>query len=269
MLNNLSLDPSKISTIAAHGNQKAALIKDEFLKKYGFADLSNNHKQYKDFELVIVIGGDGLMLHLLHEFKENPPLVYGINFGTVGFLMNSYNSGNFLSHLKKSQISTLNPLKMSVRDIDNRLFTHIALNEVSLLRQSSQAAKINIEIDGKPRITGLAADGVLVSTSAGSTAYNFSAGGPIIPFGSNVLALTPISPFRPRGWRGAVISKSSKIKFSIVDPINRPTSATADYREIRNVKEVEIEEDPSISFKILFDENHSLEERIAREQFFY
>ena len=259
----------KISVIAAHGNEKAIKIKDRLVRDFSFCDLTYDHRKYADFDIIIVIGGDGLMLHLLHEFKENPPLVYGINCGTIGFLMNSFVEGDFLNRLNRAKISYLNPLKMRVCDVNNEIFSHIALNEVSLLRQTSQATKIHIAIDGKVRFPSLAADGVLVSTSAGSTAYNFSAGGPIIPFGSNVLALTPISPFRPRRWCGALISKVSKVKFSIIDPINRPTSATADYHEIRNVKEVEVEEDSTISFKILFDEDHSLEERIMREQFIY
>lgn len=259
----------KISVIAAYGNQKATIIKNKLMHEFGFNDLTSNHKNYHGSDLVIVIGGDGLMLHLLHEFKENPPLVYGVNCGTVGFLMNSFVENNFLDHLGKAKISHLHPLKMTARNINDEIYSHIALNEVSLLRQSSQATKIHIEIDGKSRLSSLVADGVLLSTSAGSTAYNFSAGGPIIPFGSNVLALTPISPFRPRKWCGALISQSSKVKFLITDPISRPTSATADYREIRNVKEVDVEEDLAISFKILFDENHSLEERIMCEQFVF
>jgi NAD+ kinase len=255
-----------IAVIAAKNNQEAAQKKNFLIKKFGFKDIAD-HKKIDGADLLIAIGGDGLMLHLLHEYEANPLPIYGINCGTVGFLMNSFCEENFLENLAKAHESTLHPLRMNVTDIDGKKFSHIAINEIALLRQSSQAAKIKIEVNGQERIACLAADGVLVATSAGSTAYNLSAGGPIIPFGSEILALTTISPFRPRKWRGALLPASSKIKLEILDPTSRPTSATADSNEIRNVKEVLISEDRSITFKILFDPNHSLEERIIREQF--
>lgn len=164
-------------------------------------------------------------------------------------------------------MATLHPLRMKVIDSAGKQHSHIAINEVALLRQTSQIAKIKIEINDQERVACLAADGVLVATSAGSTAYNLSAGGPIIPFDAKILALTPISPFRPRNWNGALLPVSSKIKFTILECESRPVSATADSREIRNVREVEIYEDKSVTFKLLFDANHSLEERIIREQF--
>ncbi len=256
-----------IAIIAAKNNPEALAKKDALVKKFGFKDLTFDHKKSDGIDLLIAVGGDGLMLHLLHEFEKNPLPIYGINCGTVGFLMNSFHEENFLDNLTKAQVSTLHPLRMEVIDTTGKKHSYIAINEVALLRQSSQAAKIRIEINGQERINYLAADGVLVATSAGSTAYNLSAGGPIIPFGAEILALTPISPFRPRNWNGALLPANSKIKLEILEHESRPTSATADSNEIRNVKEVLISEDRSITFKILFDSNHSLEERIIREQF--
>ena len=256
-----------ICVIAAKNNDLAYQKKDFLIKKFGFQDLTFDHKNIADFDLIIAIGGDGLMLHLLHEFKDFSIPIYGINCGTVGFLMNSFDENNLIESINKSEISALNPLKMIATDVNNIKHSHIAINEVALLRQINQASKILIEINDKERLSSLTADGILVSTSAGSTAYNLSAGGPIIPFGAKILALTPISPFRPRKWNGALLPSNSKIKFKILDYVNRPVSATADSREIRDVIEVEIFEDLSIEFKILFDSNHSLEERIIREQF--
>lgn len=257
----------KIAIIAAKNNSEAASRKDALVKKFGFKDLTSDHKKTDGIDLVIAVGGDGLMLHLLHEFEKNPLPIYGINCGTVGFLMNSFREENFLENLAKAQVSTLHPLRAEVIDDEGKKHSHIAINEVALLRQSSQAAKIKIEINGQERISCLAADGALVATSAGSTAYNLSAGGPIIPFGAEILALTPISPFRPRNWNGALLPANSKVRFEILDHASRPVSATADSNEIKNVKEVLVSEDRSITFKILFDSNHSLEERIIREQF--
>jgi len=256
-----------ICIIAAKNNDLAYQKKDLLIKKYGFQDLTHNHENIDDFDLIIAVGGDGLMLHLLHEIKNFSTPIYGINSGTVGFLMNSFCENDFIETINKAEISALNPLKMIATDINNIKHSYNAINEVALLRQANQASKIQIEINGKERLSTLMADGILVSTSAGSTAYNLSAGGPIIPFGAKILALTPISPFRPRKWNGALLPSNSKVKFSILDFYNRPVSATADSREVRDVVEVEIFEDLSIEFKILFDSNHSLEERIILEQF--
>lgn len=253
----------KISVIAAKNNSEALEKKNSLIKQYGFSDGVRNHES----DLIIAIGGDGLMLRLLHEFESNPLPIYGINCGTVGFLMNSFHEKNLLEAIEKAEESAIHPLRMSTIDSSGKKHNHIAINEVALLRQSSQAAKIKIEVNGRERIDCLAADGVMVSTAAGSTAYNLSAGGPIIPFGSEILALTPISPFRPRNWHGALLPANSKIKFKIIDSKSRPVSATADSNEVKDVEEVEVFEDRSLSFKILFDPNHSLEERIIREQF--
>ena len=257
----------KIAVIAAKNNSEANARKDLLVKKYGLSDLTSDHKNLAGIEVVVAIGGDGLMLHLLHEYESKQVALYGINCGTVGFLMNSFSEENFLDNLSQAKESTLYPLRMEVIDADNNRHSHVAINEIALLRQSSQAAKIKIEINGRERISSLAADGILVATPAGSTAYNLSAGGPIIPFGSEILALTPISPFRPRNWSGALLPANSKIKLEVLNFESRPVSATADSNEVKNVKEVVIFEDRSLSFKILFDPNHSLEERIIREQF--
>lgn len=257
----------KIAVIAANKNAHANERKNALIEKYRFTDITNNHKQIENIDLVIAIGGDGLMLHLLHEYEAKRVPVYGINCGTVGFLMNNFSEEDFLEVLSRAKESTLYPLRANIIDNKNIHHSHIAINEIALLRQSSQAAKIKIEINEQLRLETLAADGILVATAAGSTAYNLSAGGPIIPFGSEILALTPISPFRPRKWRGALLPANSKIRLQVLDDELRPVSATADSSEVRNVKEVIIFEDRSIAFKILFDPNHSLEERIIREQF--
>jgi NAD+ kinase len=256
-----------IAVIAANHNASANEHKNALIKKYSFTDITNDHQKIENIDLVIAIGGDGLMLYLLHEYEAKRVPIYGINCGTVGFLMNNFCEEDFLEVLSRAKESTLYPLRANIIDNKNTHHSHIAINEIALLRQSSQAAKIKIEINEQLRLETLAADGILVATAAGSTAYNLSAGGPIIPFGSEILALTPISPFRPRKWRGALLPANSKIRLQVLDDELRPVSATADSSEVRNVKEVIIFEDRSIAFKILFDPNHSLEERIIREQF--
>jgi NAD+ kinase len=258
---------NKIGIVAAKNNKIAIDKKNYIIKKYNFLDLTDNIENYHSCDLVIAIGGDGLILHLLHKFEKNPIPIYGINCGTVGFLMNSFHENDLLKNINESQSTILNPLNMVVTDIHNKKYNHIAINEVALLRQNNQASKIQIEINNHERLSCLIADGVLLSTSAGSTAYNLSAGGPIIPFGAKILALTAISPFRPRKWNGALLPANSKVKFKILEHENRPVSATADYIEVRDVIEVEVFEDKNKEFKILFDSNHSLEERIIREQF--
>lgn len=257
----------KIAIIAASNNKNAAEKKNLLIKKYNFLDLEKNPNKTDGIDLVVALGGDGTMLHLLHRFEKNPLPFYGINCGTVGFLMNIFNEENLLQSIKNAQASILHPLRMDVIDEDNKKHSHIAINEVSLLRQLSQAAKINIRVNGHERLNHLSADGILVATPAGSTAYNLSLRGPIIPFGAKMLALTPISPFRPRNWHGAILPSDSVVEFNIVDYKMRPVSATADYTEVRNVKKVIVREDSSLKFTLLFDPNHSLEERIIREQF--
>lgn len=257
----------KIAIIAASNNKNASEKKDLLIKKYNFFDLEKNPNKTDGLDLVIALGGDGTMLHLLHRFEKNPLPFYGINCGTVGFLMNVYNEENLLTTIKNAQPSILNPLRMEAVTEDDKKHNHIAINEVSLLRQLGQAAKINVCVNGHERLSHLTADGILIATPAGSTAYNLSLRGPIIPFGAKMLALTPISPFRPRNWHGAILPSDSIVEFNIVDYKMRPVSATADYTEVRNVKKVTVREDSSLKFTLLFDPNHSLEERIIREQF--
>jgi len=255
-----------ICVIGAKNNEKALAIKNSIVEKYNFFDATENHKNLINCDLIIAVGGDGLMLHLLHEFEENPVPIYGINAGTIGFLMNA-NHHDLLQAINNANISVINPLKMLAKDKFGKQHILVAINEVSLFRQTNQASKIQIEVNDLERLSCLIADGVLLSTSAGSTAYNFSAGGPIIPFGAKILALTAISPFRPRKWNGALLPSNSKVKFKVLENIDRPVSATADSFEVRDVIEVEVYEDSSKEFKILFDSSHSLEDRIIREQF--
>lgn len=264
----------KVGIVAARDNSDAESKKNLLIQKYGFKDLSRDHLSIDGLDLIIALGGDGLILHLLHEYHSLTAAkptkyipLYGINCGTVGFLMNSFHPDNLIEAIESAKVTTLNPLRMEVVSVTGEKFSKIAINEVSLIRKSSQAARINIAVNGKTRLENLAADGVLVATAAGSTAYNLSVRGPIIPFGADILALTPISPFRPRNWHGALLPADSKIRFEVLDYQTRPVSATADYNEVNNVREVTVALDPQIEFTVLFDPNHSLEERIIREQF--
>lgn len=250
--------------IVAGKEELAIKKKKELIDNFGFIDCQAI--QDPKVDLMIALGGDGLMLHLLHEYQNLNIPIYGINYGTVGFLMNSLNS-NLLDSINNAKLEILYPLKMDVIDVNGVKHQYLAINEVSLLRQSNQAARIKIKINNKVRIETLVCDGILVATPAGSTAYNSSLHGPIIPFGAEILAMTPISPFRPKHWRGALLPEKTKVKFKILDYDKRPVSATADYFEVRDAVEISVEVEKSKNFQILFDPNHSLEERIIREQF--
>jgi NAD+ kinase len=218
-------------------------------------------------DYLVVLGGDGFLLRtLLSKLPQTIP-TYGINFGSVGFLMNPYRLRTFLKRLLKAQPVVLHPLVMKATTKDGKKYNALTINEVSLFRQSSQAAKIRIYVDDIMRLEELTCDGVLLSTPAGSTAYNLSAHGPIIPLGADLLALTPISAFRPRRWRGALLPHDSKVRFEILESQKRPVSAVAGLIEIKNVSKVEVFEDRTQSFTLLFDADHALEERIIREQF--
>ena len=218
-------------------------------------------------DIIIALGGDGFMLHTMHEFRKANVRFYGMNRGSVGFLMNGFDIDNLLEKLDKAEPVELKPLRMTVTQADGTTVEAPAFNEISLLRQIQQAAKIRISVDGVVRLEELICDGVLVSTPAGSTAYNLSAHGPIVPIGSDILCLTPISAFRPRRWRGALLPHSAVVAFEILEPDKRPVSACADYNEVRDVVRVEISEDPATPVTILFDSEHKLEERILMEQF--
>lgn len=218
-------------------------------------------------DCVVALGGDGLMLQTLHRFVSTGIPIYGMNRGTVGFLMNDYAEDGLAERLAAAEMTTIHPLSMTAVDETGKTHRAIAFNEVSLLRQRHQAAKLMISIDNKPRLDELICDGVLVATPAGSTAYNLSAHGPILPINSELLALTPISAFRPRGWRGAILPHQAKVTITILEGDKRPVAAVADHVEVRHVREVEIAQDQSKSVRILFDPGHSLAERVLREQF--
>ena len=221
----------------------------------------------KEADVIVALGGDGFMLSTLHQFIKKDIPVYGMRRGTVGFLMNRYSSENLIERLKNSQITTLHPLKMLATTTHGHHYEALAINEVSLLRQTRQSSRIGISINGQDKIPQLVGDGVMIATPGGSTAYNLSAHGPVLPLGSDILALTPISPFRPRRWKGAIIPSNAHIKFSIQDCDKRPVSATADNFEVRDVDSVEVFEDRSVSLRLLFDPEHRLEDRIINEQF--
>ena len=218
-------------------------------------------------DVIVALGGDGFVLETLHRYMDAGTPVYGMNRGTVGFLMNDYRERGLLKRLAGAQKVTLCPLHMKATQSSGRVREAHAINEVSLLRQTRQAAKIRISIDGVVRIKELVCDGVIVATPAGSTAYNLSAHGPIVPMGADVLALTPISAFRPRRWRGALLPRRSHIRFDIQDSAKRPVSAVADHDEARDVSRVEIHEDLDHRFCLLYDPEHNFEERILDEQF--
>ena len=218
-------------------------------------------------DVIVALGGDGLMLQTLHDFMKSGKPIYGMHRGTVGFLMNDYSADNLVERLAAAQKTVIHPLLMRTRDVRGSLHEHHAINEVSLFRQAAQAARLRILIDGQERLAELIADGVLVSTPAGSTAYNLSVQGPIIPINASLLALTPISPFRPRRWRGALLPDKAKVTIEVKDADKRPVAAVADHDEVRSVESVDVCMDHSISLNMLFDPGHSLDERILREQF--
>jgi NAD+ kinase len=219
-----------------------------------------------DADVIVALGGDGFMLQTLHSFTGKGKPIYGMNLGSVGFLMNDYREDELLERLKAAEHAEIHPLKMTAHS-PKGVTEARAFNEVSLLRETRQAAKIRITVDGKPRISELICDGVLVSTPAGSTAYNLSAHGPILPIDAALLALTPISAFRPRRWRGALLPHRAKVRFEILESAKRPVSAVADDFEVRDVSAVDVAEDRSIAMTMLYDAGHNLDERILSEQF--
>ena len=218
-------------------------------------------------DLIVAIGGDGFMLDTLHRFIDRGIPIYGLHRGTVGFLMNRDSSRSLEQRIETAVPTILHPLRMKARTRGHALKQALAINEVSLLRQSRLAAKIRVTVDGKERLSELVCDGALVATPAGSTAYNLSAHGPIIPIGAGILALTPISAFRPRLWRGALLPHTAVVSFHVLQPTSRPVSATADHTEVRDVLDVEISEARDVSLTLLFDPEHNLEERILNAQF--
>ena len=218
-------------------------------------------------QVVVALGGDGFMLQTLHATQHSGLPVFGMNCGTVGFLLNSFSEAGLAVRLARAEVETINPLAMAAMDVSGAMYHELAINEVSLLRAGPQAAKLRISVNGTVRLEELVCDGALLCTPAGSTAYNYSAHGPILPIGSDVLALTAMAAFRPRRWRGALLPKSAVVRFDVIDPDKRPVMADADSRSVRDVAWVEIRSDPSVTHRILFDPGHGLEERLTREQF--
>lgn len=218
-------------------------------------------------QVIVPLGGDGFMLSTLHKTQHIDAPVYGMNQGTVGFMMNEYAEDDLLARINVAEHAGIHPLRMQTTCVDGSVSTALAINEVSLLRAGPQAAKLQISINGKLRLDPLVCDGVMVSTPAGSTAYNYSAHGPILPIGANILALTAVAAFRPRRWRGALLPMDASINIEVQEPQKRPVSATADSSEVRNILAVEIRNEPDITHDLLFDSGHSLEERLLREQF--
>ena len=218
-------------------------------------------------DVIVALGGDGFMLQTLHATQALKAPVYGMNRGTIGFLMNNYSESDLPERLRDAEVAKINPLSMTATQTNGHVSQALAINEVSLLRAGPQAAKLRITVDGRLRMEELVCDGALVSTPAGSTAYNYSAHGPILPIGSDVLALTAMSAFRPRRWRGALLPKSAEVVFDVLEPDKRPVMAEADSNSVVDVVRVEIRSEPSVVHRILFDPGHGLEERLINEQF--
>lgn len=238
----------------------AQTAKAALLTRYGDVPL-------EDADVIVALGGDGFMLQTLHAVQHINAPVYGMNRGTIGFLMNDYSEIDLTKRLQDAEEAEINPLAMTATQVDGSMTSALAINEVSLLRSGPQAAKLKITVDGRLRMAELVCDGALVATPAGSTAYNYSAHGPIIPIGSEVLALTAMSAFRPRRWRGALLPKSALVRFDVLEPEKRPVMAEADSNSVTEVTSVEIRSEQSIIHRILFDPGHGLEERLINEQF--
>jgi NAD+ kinase len=249
----------------------ALLVSDSHVARAAGDTLRKTHDfvPVRDADVVVALGGDGFLLHCLHEAMrfQDPKPMFGMNRGTVGFLMNDFRPGRLEARVAAARKFLLHPLQMTATTAAGETVTHPAINEVSLLRETRQTAKIGIMIDGKTRMEELICDGVLVATPAGSTAYNLSANGPILPLEAELLALTPISPFRPRRWRGALLPTASLIEFEVREAKKRPVSAVADQMEVRDVAHVKVAIDRSINLTLLFDPEYALDDRISLEQF--
>jgi len=256
------VDLRKIALVASNGARAQ--------EAYSTINESHDWAPLEEADAVVVLGGDGFMLHTLHDMIDNNRIIpaYGINRGTVGFLMNRYDKrAAILSRLGRAKHMSIAPLRIRATTQDGKSHNMCAINELSLLRETRQTAKIRITVGSRVRVDELVGDGVLVATPAGSTAYNLSANGPILPLDSEMLALTPISPFRPRRWRGAILPDRMRITFTVLEPDKRPVAAVADQKELRDISEVAIEIARDTELELLFDPGQSLEERIVSEQF--
>jgi NAD+ kinase len=249
----------RLAFVASPGNEAQAAL-TALAAAYG------NHPA-ADADAIVALGGDGLMLQTLHQYMRSGKPIYGMHRGTVGFLMNEYNPSDLRQRLDAARVTVIHPLLMRTTGVDGRHHLHHAINEVYVYRQTHQAARLRMLVDDLERVAELVADGVMVATPAGSTAYNLSVGGPILPINAALMALTPISPFRPRRWRGALLPDGARVVIEVLESEKRPVAAVADHYEVRDIGRVEVVSDKSIAIKMLFDPGHSLEERILREQF--
>ncbi|ABG33440.1 NAD kinase [Roseobacter denitrificans] len=250
---------SKIAFTASRADV-AQTARAALVTRYGNVDV-------QEADVIVALGGDGFMLQTLHATQDHPAPVYGMNRGTIGFLMNAYAESDLPARLAAAEEEVINPLVMTATCADGSTTKALAINEVSLLRTGPQAAKLRVTIDGRLRMAELVCDGALLSTPAGSTAYNYSAHGPILPIGSAVLALTAMSAFRPRRWRGALLPQDATVRFDVLEHDKRPVMAEADAQSVMDVTSVEIRSEPSVAHRILFDPGHGLEERLINEQF--
>jgi NAD+ kinase len=259
MLAKTKININKIAIIFNNSTKSLELVKQ--------LELFYKFCKVEEAEVIIVVGGDGELLHAIHRYMHLNVPFYGINSGNIGFLMNSIIIEKLIDNLQESIVSHLYPLETQVETVDSKTYTALAINEVSIFRKTNQAAKFKIEIDQVERMSELVADGAMVATPAGSSAYNLSAGGPILPLESNVLCLTPICPFRPRRWHGALLPFSTTIRFEILESNKRPVNAAADFQEFDDIKSVLIKSAKNKMIKLLFDKKNSLENRIIKEQF--
>lgn len=254
--------------VIADKTEKAQAKLQELNYSYEFIQLKTDAINIPDkIDLIIVLGGDGFMLHCLHSFMHFNIPVFGINCGTIGFLLNHSDIDKLDMDIENAQETVTYPLEMTAHLVDGSCVKHLAVNEVSLFRQSNQAAHVEVSVDGDVRLDNLVCDGILLSTPTGSSAYNRSVNGPIIPIGSDILALTPISPFRPRRWSGALLPHKATVELNILDHELRPVNAVADFLEVKSVLSIIIKERRDLPMRLLFDSSHSLEERIIKEQF--
>ncbi|MEM8687250.1 MAG: NAD kinase [Pseudomonadota bacterium] len=255
------MSSGKIAFIASEADEAQSALA-EFSDRF-------DHVHAEEADIVVAFGGDGFMLQAMHRFVSSGKAIYGMNRGSVGFLMNEFDQSSLQERLARAEVTEVHPLRMKAVDASGSHHEALAFNEVSLLRQTYQAAKLRLAIDERTRLEELICDGILLSTPAGSTAYNLSAHGPILPVNSPLLALTPISAFRPRRWRGAILPCAARVTIEILESGKRPVSVVADHDEFRNVHMVHIAEEPSQTVRLMFDEGHSLEERVISEQFRY